>query len=89
MRSRTCVGLTSALLAATVLAGAPALADVMVNLEEAASGLTAPLAMVQPAGDERRFVIEQNGQVRIITPDGEGVLRAGLLPGVLPVDGQD
>ena len=71
MRSRMCCGLTSALLAGTVLAGAPALADVMVNLEEAASGLTAPLAMVQPEGDERRFVIEQHGLVRIITPDGE------------------
>jgi glucose/arabinose dehydrogenase len=78
MRSRMCVGFASALLAGTVTADGPALADVMVNLEEAASGLTAPLAMVQPAGDERRFVIEQSGRVRIITPDGE-VLEEPLL----------
>jgi glucose/arabinose dehydrogenase len=71
MRSQKCVAFASALLAGTALVGGPALADVMVNLEEAASGLTAPLAMVQPQGDERRFVIQQNGLVRIITPDGE------------------
>ena len=29
------------------------------------------MAMVQPAGDDRRFVIEQIGLVRILTPDGE------------------
>jgi glucose/arabinose dehydrogenase len=68
-----CVALVSALLAGTAMVSGPAAADVTVNLEEAASGLTAPLAMVQPAGDERRFVIEQNGLVRIITPDGEVV----------------
>jgi glucose/arabinose dehydrogenase len=52
-------------------AGAPVNADVTVNLEEAASGLTAPLAMVQPPGDDRRFIAEQIGLVKILTPDGE------------------
>ena len=46
--------------------GAPAYADVSVNLEEVASGLTAPMMMVQPAGDDRRFIVQQNGLVRIL-----------------------
>jgi glucose/arabinose dehydrogenase len=71
MRSRMCIALASALLAGTALTGGPARADVTVNLEEAASGLTAPMMMVQPAGDERRFVAEQIGLVRIVMPDGE------------------
>jgi hypothetical protein len=54
MRSRTCMGLTAGLLAGTALVAGPAMADVTVNLEEAAAGLTAPMIMVQPAGVERR-----------------------------------
>ena len=46
-------------------------ADMSVKLEEVASGLTAPMMMVQPAGDDRRFIIEQNGRVSILTADGE------------------
>jgi len=64
------MALASGLLAGTALAGA-AMADVTVNLEEAATGLTAPLGLVQPAGDERRFIIEQRGTVRILLPNGE------------------
>jgi glucose/arabinose dehydrogenase len=58
---------------AVVLAAgvAPAHADVSVNLEETASGLTAPMMMVQPAGDDRRFIAEQIGLVKILTKDGE------------------
>ena len=52
-------------------AGAPANADVTVNLEEVAAGLTAPMTMVQPPGDDRRFIAEQIGLVKILTPDGE------------------
>jgi glucose/arabinose dehydrogenase len=52
-------------------AGAPAMADVTVNLEEVATNLTHPMAMVQPPGDDRRFIAEQIGLVRILTPDGE------------------
>ena len=52
-------------------AGTAAIADVNVNLEEVASGLTAPMMMVQPPGDDRRFIAQQNGLVRILGPDGE------------------
>jgi glucose/arabinose dehydrogenase len=51
--------------------GTPAYADVSVNLEEVASGLTAPMMMVQPAGDDRKFIVQQNGLVRILAKDGE------------------
>ena len=34
------------------------------------SGLNTPLAMVQPIGDDRKFVIEQFGRVRMIDADG-------------------
>jgi len=50
---------------------APASAEVMVKLEPYVTGVNAPLAMVQPAGDDRKFVIEQFGRVRIINADGE------------------
>jgi len=39
-------------------------------LEPYVTGVNAPLAMVQPAGDDRKFVIEQHGRVRIIDGDG-------------------
>ena len=42
-----------------------------VRLEPFVTGVNAPLAMVQPPGDERMFVIEQFGRVRIINEDGE------------------
>ncbi|HET6467361.1 MAG TPA: PQQ-dependent sugar dehydrogenase [Geminicoccaceae bacterium] len=60
--------------AASVLAlavAAPASAEVRVKLEEVASGLTHPLAMVQPPGDDRRFIIEQDGRIRILTKEGD------------------
>lgn len=44
----------------------PAQAQVKVKLEPYVTGVNAPLAMVQPAGDDRMFVIEQFGRVRII-----------------------
>ncbi|MDH3715648.1 MAG: PQQ-dependent sugar dehydrogenase [Gammaproteobacteria bacterium] len=49
-------------------------AQVKVKLEPYVTGVNAPLAMVQPAGDDRKFVIEQWGRVRII--DGSGKLQA-------------
>jgi glucose/arabinose dehydrogenase len=48
---------------------APAAAE-KIQLETFAEGLTAPLAMVQPPGDDRFFVIEQHGTVRVIE-DGQ------------------
>jgi glucose/arabinose dehydrogenase len=47
------------------------LADVQVRLEPYVTGLNAPLAMVQPPGDSRKFVIEQFGRVRIIDENGQ------------------
>ena len=55
----------------TACAVQPASADMTVNLEEVASGLTAPLAMVSPPGDDRRFIIEQLGRIKILMPDGQ------------------
>ena len=52
-------------------AGTAALADVNINLEEVASGLTAPMMMVQPPGDDRKFIVQQTGVIKILTPDGE------------------
>lgn len=49
----------------------PADAAVKAKLEAVATGLTAPLAMVQPNGDDRKFIIEQDGRVKILTKDGE------------------
>jgi glucose/arabinose dehydrogenase len=57
--------------AVLAIAGTTAVADVTVNLEEVASGLTAPMMMVQPPGDDRRFIAEQIGLVKILTADGE------------------
>jgi len=56
--------------AALLLCTTTARAQVPIRLEPFVTGLNAPLAMVQPPGDERLFVIEQWGKVRIIR-DGE------------------
>jgi glucose/arabinose dehydrogenase len=71
MHGSLCVGAASALALGVALASAPAAAQVQVDLEEVATGLTAPLAMVQPQGDDRRFIAEQIGLVKILTADGE------------------
>ncbi len=44
---------------------------VKIKLEPYVTGVNAPLAMVQPDGDDRKFVIEQFGRVRVINADGE------------------
>ena len=63
--------LAAGLAAAGLLAAAPAGAEVKIKLEEVASGLTHPLAMVSiPDGSGRKAVIEQHGQVRIIDARG-------------------
>lgn len=54
-----------------IVAGASASsAEVKIKLMPLATGLNAPLAMVQPAGDDRKFVIEQFGRIKIISADG-------------------
>ena len=41
-------------------------AEISIKLEPFVTGVNAPLAMVQPKGDSRLFVLEQFGRVRII-----------------------
>jgi glucose/arabinose dehydrogenase len=48
------------------LSGAAAMAQPSIKLEKVASGLNAPLAMVQPPGDSRMFIIEQYGRIRVL-----------------------
>ena len=52
-------------------AALPADAAVKAKLEPVATGLTAPVAMVQPKGDDRKFIVEQLGRIRILTADGQ------------------
>jgi len=61
------VAVTTAFFASTFTAQA----DVKVKLEAFVTGVNTPLAMVQPTGDDRKFVIEQNGRVKIINAKGE------------------
>jgi glucose/arabinose dehydrogenase len=62
--------LSAAAFGVGMLAHQPAFADVMARLEPVAEGLTAPLAMVQPEGDDRKFIIEQDGRIRILDASG-------------------
>lgn len=55
-----------------ILAVGAASADVTVNLQVVADGLTAPLNMVTPPdGTKRRFITEQIGVIRILMSDGK------------------
>ena len=62
------LGLTAS--ACMTLGATTAAHAVDIVLEPYVTGVNAPLAMVQPAGDDRKFVIEQYGRVRIIDGDG-------------------
>ena len=69
MKAKT---LAACLVGAAILAvSGAANADVKVKLEPYVTGVNTPLAMVQPKGDARKFVIEQWGRVKIINADGE------------------
>ncbi len=72
MRGRT---LALSLIGTTAIAltALPATADVQVAFEPFVTGVNAPLAMKQPQGDDRLFVVEQDGRVRIVE---NGELRA-------------
>ena len=72
--SITKVAAAIALSLGVVAAGTANAESVKIKLEPYVSGLNAPLAMVQPDGDDRKFVVEQFGRVRII--DGSGKLAA-------------
>ena len=64
--SATKILAASAAAAWMTLCGAPATAQVNVKLEKVAGGINTPLAMVQPPGDSRMFIIEQNGRIKIL-----------------------
>ena len=49
-----------------VLSSAPAMAQAKIKLEKVVSGINTPLAMVQPPGDNRMFIVEQNGRIKIL-----------------------
>lgn len=42
-----------------------------VKLEVVAEGLTHPLIMVSPPGDDRKFIVEQTGTIKILGADGK------------------
>ncbi|MCW5625198.1 MAG: PQQ-dependent sugar dehydrogenase [Burkholderiales bacterium] len=42
-----------------------------VKLELVADGLVHPLIMVSPPGDDRKFIVEQNGTIKILGADGK------------------
>ncbi len=69
MRSKTYLSLLAGacLLAWTGVAGA----QVQITLEPYVTGVNSPLAMVSPPGDDRKFVVEQWGRIRIINADGQ------------------
>jgi glucose/arabinose dehydrogenase len=60
------LGASIAVAALMAWSSAPAVAQVRVKLEKVAGGINTPLAMVQPAGDSRMFIIEQNGRIKIL-----------------------
>jgi glucose/arabinose dehydrogenase len=59
-----------ALAAASLVATAGAQNGLNLGLELVAEGLTAPVALISPPGDDRRFVVEQTGLVWILGDDG-------------------
>lgn len=60
------LGAALAAAACLALAGTPATAQTRVKLEPVARGINTPLAMVQPPGDARMFIVEQNGRIKIL-----------------------
>lgn len=42
-----------------------------IKLEVVAEGLTHPMTMVSPPGDDRKFIVEQTGTVKILAADGK------------------
>jgi glucose/arabinose dehydrogenase len=47
----------------------PAQAETALSLEVVAEGLQAPLMLAQPEGDDRLFIVEQPGRIRILADD--------------------
>jgi glucose/arabinose dehydrogenase len=59
-----------AAVAAIGLASLPATA-LEVELEVVAEGLNHPMTMVSPPGDDRKFIVEQSGTIKILGADGK------------------
>ena len=55
-----------AAVACLALSSAAAQAQPKIKLEKVVSGMNSPLAMVQPPGDNRMFIIEQYGRIKIL-----------------------
>ena len=65
--SRKTTAVSVALCGGLLLAAGNAVAEnVQITLEPYVTGVNAPVAMVQPPGDDRKFVVEHFGRVRII-----------------------
>lgn len=62
----------------TVLALAAAAPAMGARLTQAASGFDGALLVTAPAGDDRLFVVEQGGRIRIVRPDDTVVSRPFL-----------
>jgi glucose/arabinose dehydrogenase len=60
------IGASIAVAAVLAWAGAPSIAQTRIKLEAVATAINTPLAMVQPPGDNRMFIIEQNGRIKIL-----------------------
>lgn len=68
----TKLAVSVALATGLLVAAASVSADnVKIRLEPYVTGLNAPVALAQPAGDDRTFVIEHFGRVRVINAAGE------------------
>ena len=59
-------GAITAALALALAGGSAIAAGPKIKLEPLVTAVGTPLAMVQPAGDSRMFIIEQNGRVKIL-----------------------
>jgi len=71
MHRTTCASMVSSAVALGIVWAATPASALTVNLEPVVEGVTAPLALKQPPGDDRMFLIEQIGLVRVVTADGE------------------
>ena len=66
IRKMLVASIATALLALSGSAGA-----VKVKMVPHVSKINTPLAMVQPAGDDRQFIVEQFGLIKILHPNGQ------------------
>jgi len=69
MKLTTTAAAVSVFAVAAVLGNPASADDLTVNLEVVAEGLQGPLALVQPEGDDRRFIVEQPGRIRVLVDD--------------------